>query len=383
LTKRICFFSSSRADFGIQRKLISASQSDPDIDSLFVISGGHTDSRLGETRKEIDEAGINVTLAIEFKLENDSAIERLKACNNMALKLAEFLSDRRPDVFVLLGDRFEVHAAAQAAVFCGVPIAHIHGGELSQGSLDELFRHSISKLSNLHLPSSEAHARRLLNLGEEPRSVMNIGSLAIEQLLEFVFFDRKEIQNLIEVDWRIPQVLVTYHPVSLDLEVTKDEISKLGDGLLGLSKDAQIHLCLPNSDNGFYIVEKELERLAVSGTKVQFYKSMGQKLYFSCLKHMDLLVGNSSSGLIEAPILGMPVIDYGMRQSARESPKEVVRINADGLTVEKVCRELLRAKSRKVNLGTNPFYQPKSSEQALAFLKANIPRGVRKSFYER
>lgn len=382
MTKNICFFSSSRADFGIQKKLILSAQADPEIDSSLVISGGHTDPRFGGTRGEIDGTAVEVTLSIDFSLEEDSGPQRLRQSNAMAAKLADFLWHKRPDAIVLLGDRFEVHAAAQAAVFCGIPIVHIHGGELSQGSADELFRHSISKLSSLHLPSSAGHALRLSQLGEAPGSILNIGSLAIEQLLEFDFYEREHIAEVLGLELSIPQVLVTYHPVSLDLDATESEISALVDALVVLSEDVQIHLSMPNSDNGFEIVEKEIERLLSSGRNVKTYRSMGQRLYYSCLKHMDLLVGNSSSGLIEAPILGIPVIDFGVRQFGRERPAEVLEVSTKQTELLNACRNLLSRQPRKVELAGNPFCRPNSSKQALSFLKEKLPLQTRKIFYD-
>ena len=323
--KRIGVVTVSRSDYGHLRPVLEALRRAPDLELLLLVAGMHLASEFGLTVRDIEADGFPISARVEMLGGGDTPEAVAAATGRGVAGFGEAFARLRPDVVVALGDRFEMLAAAVAALPFALPVAHIHGGEVSEGAMDNQIRHAITKLAHLHFASAEPHARRIAAMGEEPWRIHTVGAPGLDRLATTEPLPRAALARELGLPEAGPWLLVTFHPVTLEYRDTAAHIDEL---LAALEKtDGFIVITYPNADTaGRLIIERIEEFAGRHPRRCRLAKSLGERLYLSLLRHADLMIGNSSSGLIEAPSFGLPVVNVGSRQRGRLRGANVIDV---------------------------------------------------------
>ncbi|EOX4927852.1 UDP-N-acetylglucosamine 2-epimerase (hydrolyzing) [Vibrio alginolyticus] len=380
--KKVAVFTGTRAEYGLLFWLLKDIQSDPDLTLQLLVSGMHLSPEFGDTYKQIEKDGFNIDEKIEILLSSDSAVGTAKSMGLGVLGFADALSRLAPDVLVILGDRFEALAAAQTAMILRIPIIHLHGGEITEGAYDDAIRHAITKLSYLHGTSTDEYRNRVIQLGESPARVRNIGAIGLDHLNRASFMTVSELSESLSFELTKPYFVVTYHPVTLGNEAPEESFQSLLDALDEFP-DHQVILTYPNADDGGRRIIPMLEDYAASQPKrVLAIPSLGQVRYLSSVKHAAAVIGNSSSGIIEVPAFDVPTVNIGARQKGRLAAKSVLNTTA---TKESISNAIGLAVSRKYKAEdeniANPYGQGDSSKQVIEMIKG-LDFDPCKSFYD-
>ena len=362
--KNFLVYSGSRADFGILKKLIKDLKKIKSINTKFLVGGSHYSNRSNYTFEEISKNKIKIDKKSKIKLVNTSNVEILNFIAYSILDYTKILSKKKPDLIIVLGDRYETYALVIAAYFLRIKIAHIHGGEVTNGSFDDSIRHSISKLSNYHFVTHETYKKRLIQLGEKKSSIFLVGSLGVQNFIETPKRSRIKLLN----KYRIPQnqkvVLVTFHPETNSKILIKKQINTLISALKYF-KDLYFIVTYNNMDSeGLYFIKK-LKILEKKNKNFSLVKSLGSNLYFELINIVDLVMGNSSSGIIEVPSTKTPTLNIGTRQSGRIMSKSIYSCKLEKLTIINSIKKILNKK--KINT-KNVYYKKNTREKILNFL---------------
>lgn len=322
--RRVCVVTGSRADYGLLRWLMQDVADDPGLVLQVVATGSHLSPAFGLTRREIEADGFVLNAAVDLAQEGDSRLAVAQATGRAVVGIAEALERLAPDLVVLLGDRFEIFAAAQAAYLLQVPIAHLHGGELTEGALDDALRHAITKLAALHFVAADAFRDRVLQLGEPPERVHVVGALGLDAIERLDLPEQAALEAELGFALGAPTLLVTYHPETL---AARDPGADAEALLAALDRfpEARVVLTRPNADPGHQAIAERLEAWAAARPeRARLYDSLGQRRYLATLRAAAVAVGNSSSALIEAPALGTPTVNIGGRQDGRPRAASVI-----------------------------------------------------------
>lgn len=317
MTRKVCILTGTRAEYGLLKALIAAVDEADDLTLQLVVTGMHLAPEFGSTEDEIVRDGFPIAERVEMLLSSDSAVGVAKSTGLGLIGLADALDRLRPDIAVILGDRFEMLAAASAALFLGIPLAHLHGGETTEGAFDEAIRHSITKMSHLHFVAEEPYRRRVIQLGEAPERVFVVGSLGSDSIRNIELLDRGALELSLGSPLPPRIALVTYHPPTLDGEDAVRQMQALLDALETLPEDFGIVFTMPNADTRGRMLGQMVKQFAESHPTAQAYDSLGQLRYLSLMALSNAVIGNSSSGIIEAPVLGVPTLNIGDRQAGR------------------------------------------------------------------
>lgn len=312
--KKIAVFTGTRAEYGLLYWLMKDIQADPSCELQILATGMHYSTVHGNTWKDIERDGFQISENVEILLSSDTPSSIVKAMGVGLLGFADSLKRMKPDVLVVLGDRFEALAVVQAALIMKIPVAHLHGGELTEGAYDESIRHAITKMSNIHFTAAEPYRNRVIQLGEQPNRVFNVGALGLEHLTRTTFKSLEELKQQYNFDFSKPYVLITYHPETN----LKENNPKVLFSALDQIQDLNFVISYPNADNGYnQIVDEMLIFKEKYPNKVLLVQNFGIQNYLSVLKNAVAMIGNSSSGLSEAPALKIPTINIGDRQKGR------------------------------------------------------------------
>lgn len=326
--RRVCVVTGSRAEYGLLYWLLKEIQIDPRFQLQLAVTGTHLSPEFGMTVRQIEADGFAPDARVDMLLASDTAVGIAKSIGLGVIGFADAFARLKPDLMVILGDRFEVLAAAQAAMIARIPIAHIHGGELTEGAVDEAIRHSLTKMSHLHFATTERYRERIIQLGELPERVWNVGAPGLDAIRRFPRLDREALSASIGYDLRAPYFLVTYHPATL-CERGREAI----DALLGALTEFPDHRILVtgvNADAGNRIVREAIRDFSAANPgRTHVVESLGQQRYLSALAHADVVIGNSSSALIEAPSLRVPAVNVGDRQRGRIRAATVIDVHED------------------------------------------------------
>lgn len=320
----------SRSDFGIYTPVLRAIQARPDLQLRLYVGGAHLESEFGRTVTSIEAEGFEIHERIEMQL-SDTPEGVARSMGLGTIGFAEAFGRNRPNLLVALGDRFEMHSAVVAALPLRIPVAHIHGGELSQGAIDDALRHSITKLSHLHFVSTAEYARRVIQLGEEPWRVTVTGAPSLDNLKTVDLLSRSELEREFGLDLSKPFLLVTYHPVTIEAEQTEVEIRSLLSALDHLRMP--VVFTWPGADAQSHFIIETIEQFARKHSFVQRAVSLGTRAYFSMMNLAVAMAGNSSSGIIEAASFRLPVVNIGNRQSGRLRPANVIDVGSSSSEV--------------------------------------------------
>ncbi len=368
--RKICVVTGSRAEYGILYWLLKEIKDDPELKLQLLVTGMHLSPEYGETYHEIEHE-FQIEKKIEMLLSSNSPTGVAKSIGLGIIGITDALLEMSPHILVVLGDRFEAFAAAVAAMCLGIPIAHIHGGEATEGLIDEAIRHAITKMSHLHFTATEEYRRRVIQLGEEPKRVFNFGAPGLDALKRMQFLSRQEIENRINWRFKHQNILITFHPVTLEYEKVHLQTNEL---LRALEDFPNLGLIFTgaNADHGGALINAEIEKFCKKEKKrATFIKNMGRQLYLSTMKEVDVVVGNSSSGIIEAPSLKIPTVNIGDRQKGRIKARSVIDCEPKRDKIKMAIKKALSDSFRETlkNL-TNPYGKGDASTRIKHILKS-------------
>ena len=340
-TRKICIITSSRADYGHYYCLLKEIQSDNHLHLQLIATGAHLSKKFGSTYKAVENDGFNIDRKLNILKFSDSGEGISKTVGLACHKFSSAFKELKPDIIVILGDRYEMIAAAIAAYLMRIPIAHIHGGETAQGAMDEAIRHSLTKMAALHFTATKDYQHRVIQMGENPSRVFNVGAPGLEYLRQIKSLSREALFRELKLDQNRPVALATYHPVTLENKTAEKHMRNIFGAIK--KTNLQVVFTKANAD----IEGKKINRMihAFCRSKRGRFKiadNLGTKKYVSCLKYFNLMIGNSSSGLIEAPMFKMPVVNIGDRQNGRVRAKNVIDT---GYAVEQIVRGINKALS--------------------------------------
>ena len=328
MKRKICVVTGSRADYGLLRWVMQEIKDNPELILQLIVTGMHLSANFGLTCEEIEADGFVSDRNVVALTNDDSPVGVAKSIGNALAGCAEAFHELQPDIVVVLGDRFEIFAAASAALVAKIPIAHLHGGESTVGAFDEAMRHSITKMSQLHFVAAKAYADRVVQLGETPSKVFNVGGLGIDNIKNLNLLSLEELETSLQFELDKQSLLVTFHPVTLEDETGEHQMRELLDALSEL-KDTSIIFTMPNADVGGEKIMKLIKNYVSQNVNAHSFISLGQRRYLSCIANVDAVIGNSSSGLIEAPSFKKGTINIGDRQLGRSQSASVINCQPD------------------------------------------------------
>ena len=382
--RKICIVTGSRAEWGLLSGLARKITDDPELELQIIATNMHLSPEFGLTYREIERQGFRINRKVEMLLSSDSANATGKSVGLATIGFADAYEELAPDMLLVLGDRYEILAAVTAALFYKIPVAHLHGGEVTEGAYDDAIRHAITKMSHLHFTSTEEYRRRVIQLGEQPERVFHVGAIGIDNIRHIALLDKKVLEEQLDFPFDRKTVLVTYHPETLDAIPVEEQFRNLLEALDD-RQDIRILFTLPNSDTGGRIIVRMIEEfVARNKQRARAYTSLGQLRYLSALRFVAAVVGNSSSGILEVPSFGKPTLDIGNRQKGRLAANSVVHCVVSGAEIsEGLNRVLSDAFAKQTACVQNPYEKEDSALEILKILK-NYPLDgiVQKTFYD-
>ena len=383
MKRKICVVTGTRAEYGLLYWLIKEIEANKDLELQLIVTGMHLSPEFGLTYKEI-EKDFKINKKIEMLISSDTAIGISKSMGLAQIGFTEAYEELKPDILVVLGDRYEIFSAVSAAMIANISIAHLHGGETTEGAFDESIRHSITKMSHLHFTATEEYRNRVIQLGEEPNRVFNFGGMGIENIKRLKLLSKEEFEKSIEFKLNKKNILVTFHPVTLENSTAKEQFQELLDAIDEL-EDTNIIFTKANSDTDGRVINQMIdEYVAKNSEKSIEFASLGQLRYLSALQYIDAVVGNSSSGLLEAPSFKIATINIGDRQKGRIKAISVIDCEPKKEEISKAFEEIYSKEfQEKLKSVENPYGENSPSKQIVEVLKnVNLANILKKSFYD-
>ena len=381
--KKICVVTGTRAEYGLLYWLLKEIEADKELQLQVIVTGMHLSPEFGLTYKEIEKE-FKINKKIEMLLSSDTSVGISKSMGLAQISFSEAYEELQPDMVVVLGDRYEIFSATSAAMIARIPIAHIHGGETTEGAFDESIRHSITKMSHLHFTATNEYKNRVIQLGEDPSRVFNVGGMGIENIKRLELLNKKEFEKSIEFKLNIKNILVTFHPVTLENSTAKEQFQQLLDAIDEL-EDTNIIFTKANSDTDGRVINQMIDEYVTKNShKSIVFTSLGQLRYLSALQFVDAVVGNSSSGLLEAPSFKIGTINIGDRQKGRIKADSVIDCSANKTDIEKAF-ERLYSKEFQNSLQNveNQYGNGCASKKIIEVLKnVDLKNILKKSFYD-
>jgi len=321
--RKVCIVTGTRADYGLLRWVIDGIQNSKQLQLQLVVTGMHLSPEFGLTVQQIEADGYPIDWRVEMLLSSDTAVGITKSMGLGLIGFADALAHLQPDLLLVLGDRYEIMVAAQAAMIARIPIAHLHGGELTEGAFDDAIRHSITKMAHLHFVAAEEYRQRVIQLGEQPERVFCVGGLGIDNIKRLDLLNRQQLEESLNFKLGEQNLLVTFHPVTLENGSSAEQMEEL---FTALDQFPDVHLIvtMPNADTDGRVLFQMIETFVLDRPHACAFTSLGQLRYLSCIQHVDGVVGNSSSGLAEVPSFRKPTINIGDRQRGRLKAESVI-----------------------------------------------------------
>ena len=381
--RNVCVFTSTRADYGLLRGVIRGVNEASDLRLQILASGSHLSPDFGMTIAEIRNDGYEPDQMVEMLLSSDSKVGVTKSMGLALIGYGEALNRLGPDLAVVLGDRFETLCFAVTAHVLGIPLAHLCGGETTEGAIDEAFRHAITKMASLHFASCEIYRKRIIQLGEAPERVFNVGAPGIENIRNVDFMGLEDLAASIAYDLHLPFFMVTYHPETLEQDRSATHFRELLQALDHFS-DHQVLFTKANADAEGRIINFLIdEYVAANSDRCVTVASLGMRRYLSAVRFADVVIGNSSSGIVEVPTLKVPTVNIGDRQRGREQAASVVDCRPWADDIRAAIANVLRPDFRRSLAGvTNPYEQEGTAEKIIAVLRSADTRFLKKRFYD-
>ncbi len=381
--KKICVITSGRADYGLLKNLIKKINASKKIDYHLSITGTHLSSKHGETFKEILSDKLKINSRVKIFENDDSEIGISKSFSIGVTKFSKLFKKIRPSLILVLGDKFEIFSSVIAATFNRIPIAHIYGGEETTGAIDNVIRNSITKMSHIHFTATKKYQKRIIQMGENPKFVFNVGAMGIEDFNNIKFRSKKYFKKKYNINFDKKTILVCFHPVTLEPNTEKKHIKSILFSLKHL-KDTNIVFTSPNADHGYKQIDNEIKKFSKNKKNCFYIKSFGRTNFLSCLKLSNIIIGNSSSGIIEAPSLKTITINIGDRQKGRVKSKSIINCNTSAKNIKRFLDKYLNKRfETKKNFYYNEHFKKNSSKKILKVLEnINTQNLIKKPFVE-
>lgn len=384
--KRIGIMTGTRAEYGLLKPLMQEINKDNDLELYLIVSGMHLSPEFGMTYQEIEEDGFEINAKVEMLLSSDSPAGISKSIGLGVIGFADEFQRADLDMLILLGDRYEALSAAISAMVMRIPIAHLHGGEVTEGAIDEGIRHSITKMSYLHFTSTEQYRNRVIQLGENPERVFYVGALGVENIKKINLMTKEELERAIHFEIDENTVVVTYHPVTLENNTVEEQFLNL---LKVLDRNPKIRMIFTkaNADTNGRIVNELIDKYAAQNSeRACAFMSLGQKRYLSALKYCRIVIGNSSSGIIEAPSFGKPIINIGDRQKGRICADSVINCGYTQQEIQQAMETALTEEfENKARNCRNPYEKENTAANIISVIKdylLNDKIKLKKGFYD-
>lgn len=382
---KIAVLTATRAEYGLLKPIIDKLSINPNLQVELIVTGAHLSPEFGLTYKEIEKDGLRIAEAIEIVMSSDTASSISKSMGLALISFADYFRRSNPDLFIILGDRYETLAVALAAMNQRIPIVHIYGGESTQGAVDEAMRHALTKLSYLHFTATEAYRKRVIQLGEHPECVFNVGAIGVENIKNMEMLSREQLAAELSMDLFQPYAVVTYHPTTLEHTTAAKQVEELLQALEVCSGINYI-FTKSNADADSRVINQALNEFVKQHPGSKLFDSLGVKKYLSALKHSVLVIGNSSSGIIEAPSFNIPTINIGDRQKGRIQASSVINCEPIATSILKAINlGKTTAFQEVVDKAINPYYKENTSELIVEKIFELLRSGIieiKKSFYD-
>ena len=387
MKKKVCIITGTRAEFGLLQPLIRRVADSKELELQLVVTGSHLLEKFGNTQEEIRRSGFPVYTRVPFCMEGDTPKDMAVSTGDALIRFAEYFSGNRPDLLVVLGDRYEIFAAGTAAAMMGIPIAHIHGGELTEGAVDDFFRHSLTKMSTLHFTACEEYRRRVIQLGEQPDTVYNVGALGVENIRRMPLMTLEQLSESLDFELEEKAYgIVTMHSVTREDGGDLENIHRL---IEAMDRFPQLKFIITyaNADAGGRVINSEWDKASAAHDNWTVVASLGAKRYLSALKYAAMMIGNSSSGIIEAPAMHIPTVNIGNRQKGRMMAQSVLCCESGVKEIAGAIQTALTEDFRKMCRNVeSPFGRGDTSERICAVitdhLRGGHPLNRKKSFYD-
>ncbi len=366
--RSIGVITTSRADYGIIRPVLKRILADAELELMLLVTGTHLLSEFGNTVDEIENDGFEIAEKVQMPLPSDLPESIAEAMGEVTSRFGKVYARRQPDILVAMGDRFEMHAAVVASLPFAIPIAHIHGGESTEGAIDEALRHSLTKMAHLHFAATETYAKRIVQMGEEPWRVITSGAPGLDNLDLIELLSKDELEDKLGLDMPSPPLMVTFHPVTLEADSTLTHIEELLAALM--KSQAGIVISSPNADAHHKDIVEQMGRFAADRSNVVCVTSMGTRLYFSLMNYAAAMVGNSSSGIVEAASFKLPVVNIGNRQRGRICGQNVIHTPCERDAIASAIETAISEEFRASLCGLeNPYGKGNASKIIVSRLK--------------
>ena len=382
--RKICIITGTRAEYGLLHWLMKGIKDDLDLVLQIVVTGMHLSPEFGLTYSEIEKDGFSIDKKVEMLLSADTPTAISKSTSLGMIGFADAFAELQPDIVMVLGDRFEIFAASISAMFARVPIGHISGGEKTEGAFDEAIRHSITKLAWWHFVAAKEYCKRVIQLGEDPERIFDVGGLGVDAIRKAKLLSQKELIKDTGIKFDKKNLLITYHPVTLEKQSSQKHFQALLDVLNDL-KDVYLIFTMPNADSDSRIIKQMIDEfVSIHKQRSISFTSMGHLNYLSTLQFVDGVVGNSSSGLAEVPTFKIGTVNIGDRQKGRLKSKSVIDCEPTEKSIKKAI-EILYSRDFQNILPSvvNPYGEGNATEKIIEVLKnKNIPKELKKGFYD-
>ena len=383
--RKVCVVTATRAEYGLLKCLLEDINLDDVLQLQIISTGTHLSPEFGLTNQQIEADGFQVDKKIELLLSSDTAIGVSKSMGLAQISFAEAFDELKPDVVLVLGDRYELIPIVTAANIARIPVAHLSGGELTEGAIDELIRHAITKLSQLHFTAMDEYSKRVIQMGEQPKRVFNVGEVGLDNLQRMTLLSQEEFELSIDRSLKSKNLLITYHPeTTQDIKEIKTDLEKILDALNEI-EDTLLIFTKANADVGGRLINKMIDDYVAENTdKAIAFTSLGQLRYLSALQYVDAVVGNSSSGIVEAPSFKVATINIGDRQKGRVRAQSTLDVNVCKNEIEQALRTSSSKEFKELlNTIVNPYGQGNSSKKVVEVLKTVELKNLKsKLFYD-
>lgn len=383
--RKICVVTGTRAEYGILKRLMYAIREDADLELQVIATNMHLSPEFGSTYKEILADGFTINRKVEMLLSSDTANATCKSVGLGTIGFADAYEELKPDLLVILGDRYEILAAVTTALLYRIPVAHISGGEITEGAYDDAIRNAITKMSHLHFTATEEYRKRVIQMGEQPATVFNVGAMGVDSIRYVEMMSQEELEESIGFKLNRPSALITFHPVTLDCNTNSAE--QFANLLQALTNIPELN-CLftyPNSDtDGRVLIQMIHDFVERNKHRATSIPSLGQKRYFSALKLVDVVIGNSSSGIVEVPSFKIPTVNIGIRQKGRIQADSTINCSPLADEIEQSVKQSLSPSFKEIaTRTTNPYHTPDTVNHILQVLKnTDLSDIVIKHFYD-
>jgi UDP-hydrolysing UDP-N-acetyl-D-glucosamine 2-epimerase len=354
--RKICVITGTRAEYGLLRWVMQGIKDDPDLMLQIIATGMHLSPEFGLTFQQIEADGFCIDAKVEMLLSSDSSVGIAKSIGLGVIGFADAINTLAPDIIVVLGDRFEILAAAQAAMVMNLPFAHISGGELTEGAIDDCIRHAITKMADFHFVAAEIYRRRVIQMGEQPEKVINCGDPGLDNFRRLQLLKRDELEKSLNFPLGSPTFLVTFHPVTMGRTNPQKEMQELLNAL-DQFPGAHVIMTKPNADIGGRIISKMVDDYSrINSKRVHSSVSLGQLRYLSAMQCCDVVIGNSSSGIVEAPAIKKPTVNIGKRQTGRLKARSIIDCDASEQSIVNAIKQALSSQFKTVLATTQSLY---------------------------